>query len=138
MPIDIINSLRIDTKNMDSTYLDNNKSRSDIIVSEERVAGSSVFDEKASNVDSQSYEIGPKIQLAAMSTQTGAIKSWNKLLKKHKSLFSELKYNMVKANIKGKGTVYRLQTQVLPSIAFAKQLCKKLKAKETPCLVIKN
>ena len=132
MPMDIIKSLRIDTSNMDTNDIDNSKIEySDHIDNYEKGKDSV-------NIDILTVKKGPRLQLAAMSTENGVIKSWNNLLKLHKSLLSDLKYNTVKADIQGKGTIYRLQTEVLPSISFAQQLCEALKAKNTPCLVIKK
>ncbi|MBT5048380.1 MAG: SPOR domain-containing protein [Rhodospirillaceae bacterium] len=78
-----------------------------------------------------------RIQIASLRSQGDAKKAWGRLTKKHKDLFGKLQSNIVRVDLKGKGTFYRLQAGPLADRPSAKTLCSRLKKRKIGCLVVK-
>lgn len=78
-----------------------------------------------------------RIQIASLRSQGDAKKAWGRLAKQHKDLFSSLQSKIVRINLKGKGTFYRLQAGPLADRPTASKLCSKLKKRKIGCLVVK-
>lgn len=76
-------------------------------------------------------------QLMSSSNKQTVEKAWPKILAKHKALLSDMSYKIVKADIVGKGTFYRLQVGSFASRDKANALCKKLKAAKQDCIPAK-
>jgi cell division septation protein DedD len=78
-----------------------------------------------------------RIQIASLRSQADAKKAWGRLTKKHKDLFGTLKSKIVRVDLKGKGTFYRLQAGPLGDQSSARAFCSKLKKRKIGCLVVK-
>ncbi|MBR5129930.1 MAG: SPOR domain-containing protein [Alphaproteobacteria bacterium] len=76
-------------------------------------------------------------QLMSSSNKQTVEKAWPKILAKHKALLSNMSYKIVKADIAGKGTFYRLQVGNFNTRDMANALCKKLKAQKQDCIPAK-
>lgn len=76
-------------------------------------------------------------QLMSSSNKQTVEKAWPKILAKHKALLSDMTYKIVKADIAGKGTFYRLQVGSFKNRNMAAALCKKLKAQKQDCIPAK-
>jgi cell division septation protein DedD len=79
---------------------------------------------------------GYKVQLASLSTKALAEKEWVILKRKHKDLLKDLSFSVVKADVKGKGTFYRVQAGPLPSKEEAARFCKKLTSQGAACMLV--
>ena len=73
------------------------------------------------------------VQLISLPSKTGAEKAWPQILKAHSALLSGLPHDVVSAEIKGKGTFYRLRVGSFKTRNEAKSLCDKLKARKQDC-----
>lgn len=78
------------------------------------------------------------IQIASLRSQGDAKKAWGRLVKQHKDLFSTLQSKIVRVELKGKGTFYRLQAGPLVDKPSARTLCSQLKKRKIGCLVVKQ
>ncbi len=78
-----------------------------------------------------------RIQIASLRSQGDAKKAWGRLTKQHKDLFGKLQSKIVRVDLKGKGTFYRLQAGPLADRPSAKTLCSRLKKRKIGCLVVK-
>ena len=78
-----------------------------------------------------------RVQLAALRSQDAADNEWKKLQKAHPDLLSNLSVTVVKVDLTGKGTYFRVQAGAL-SEAAAKQLCSQLKQRKAECIVVKS
>ena len=76
-------------------------------------------------------------QLMSSSNKQTVEKAWPTILAKHKALLSNMSYKIVKADIAGKGTFYRLQVGSFTTRDKANALCKKLKAAKQDCIPAK-
>lgn len=76
-------------------------------------------------------------QLMSSSNKQTVEKAWPKILAKNKALLSDMSYKIVKADIAGKGTFYRLQVGSFKNRNMAAALCKKLKANKQDCIPAK-
>ena len=76
-------------------------------------------------------------QLMSSSNKQTVEKAWPKILAKNKALLSNMSYKIVKAEIAGKGTFYRLQVGSFKNRNMAAALCKKLKANKQDCIPAK-
>ncbi len=74
------------------------------------------------------------VQLMSATKKESAEKAWPQMLKKHKALLSNMSYAIVKADIPGKGTYYRLRVGNFQTREQANALCKKLKARKQDCV----
>ncbi|HLF59382.1 MAG TPA: SPOR domain-containing protein, partial [Alphaproteobacteria bacterium] len=78
-----------------------------------------------------------RVQLAALRSEAAADTEWKKLQKSFPDLLSSLSPNVVKVDLQGKGTFYRLQAGGLSESA-AKDLCEELKRRKAECIVVKS
>lgn len=76
-------------------------------------------------------------QLMSSSKKATVEKSWPTILAKHKGLLSNMPHKIVKADIAGKGTFYRLWVGNFANKNEATALCKKLKAQKQDCVAAK-
>ncbi len=76
-------------------------------------------------------------QLMSSSNKATVEQAWPKILAKHKALLSDMSHKIVKAEIAGKGTFYRLQIGNFKTRDMANALCKKLKAQKQDCIPAK-
>ena len=99
----------------------------------------------ASTKASQGTKVAPSmpagqtwhVQLISLPSKAGAEKAWPKILKANSSLLSGLPHDIVAAEIKGKGTFYRLRVGSFKTRDEAKSLCDKLKARKQDCTLTK-
>ena len=77
------------------------------------------------------------VQLISLPSKSGAEKAWPKILKAHSALLSGLPHDVVAAEIKGKGTFYRLRVGSFKTRDEAKSVCDKLKARKQDCTLTK-
>lgn len=76
-------------------------------------------------------------QLLSSTKKESVEKAWPQMLKKHNALLSNMSYDIVKADIAGKGTYYRLRVGNFQTREQADALCKKLKARKQDCVPAK-
>lgn len=76
-------------------------------------------------------------QLMSSSNKQTVEKAWPGILSKNKSLLSNMSHNIVKADIPGKGTFYRLKVGNFKTRDMAAALCAKLKANKQDCIPAK-
>lgn len=76
-------------------------------------------------------------QLLSGTKKETVEKAWPQILVKHKALLSNMSYVIVKADIPGKGTYYRLRVGNFQTRDQANALCKKLKARKQDCVPAK-
>lgn len=77
---------------------------------------------------------GWAVQISSANSEALAWATWNTMLKSHKNLASE-KPVVVKADLAGKGTVYRLRLPAFDSQQAAQSSCARLKAAGVACFV---
>ncbi len=87
----------------------------------------------ATKTDAQTW----RVQLISLPSKAGAEKAWPKILKAHSALLSGLPHDVIAAQIKGKGTFYRLRVGSFKTRDEAKSLCDKLKARKQECTLTK-
>ncbi len=80
---------------------------------------------------------GFRVQLVALRSEAAARTAWSGYLKKHADLFGMLKPTFARADIKGKGTFFRLQAGPLADAGAARVLCEKVKKRKMGCLVVR-
>lgn len=78
-----------------------------------------------------------RVQLAALRSQDAADGQWKKLQRTYPDLLSSLSVTVVKVDLTGKGTFFRLQAGALSESA-AKELCSQLKKRKAECIVVKS
>lgn len=78
-----------------------------------------------------------RVQLAALRSQDAADGQWKKLQKTYPDLLSSLSVTVVKVDLTGKGTFFRVQAGALSESA-AKELCSQLKQRKAECIVVKS
>jgi hypothetical protein len=78
-----------------------------------------------------------RVQLAALRTQEDAQREWEKLRRAHPDLLGPLTLNVVRADLAGRGTFYRIQAGPLGDDGAAKELCRRLAEKKVGCLVVR-
>lgn len=76
-------------------------------------------------------------QLMSSSNKTAVEKAWPQILSKHKALLGNMPHEIVRANISGKGTFYRLRIGHFQTRDQANELCQKLKARKQDCVPAK-
>lgn len=76
-------------------------------------------------------------QLFSSTDKAKVEKTWQTILAKHKGLLSDMPMNIVRAEIAGKGTFYRLQVGDFSTKERAANLCAKLKAQKQDCIPAK-
>ncbi len=78
-----------------------------------------------------------RVQLFASNNKSAIEKAWKRILKAHNALLSDMSYTIESAQIKGKGTFYRLKVGQFSSRDMAASLCAKLKARKQDCVPAK-
>ncbi len=76
-------------------------------------------------------------QLFSSTDKAKVERIWKTISVKHKGLLSDMPMNIVRAEIAGKGTFYRLQVGDFSTKERAANLCAKLKAKKQDCIPAK-
>ncbi|MBE6446588.1 MAG: SPOR domain-containing protein [Alphaproteobacteria bacterium] len=76
-------------------------------------------------------------QLFSSTDKAKVEKTWKTISAKHKGLLSDMPMNIVRAEIAGKGTFYRLQVGDFSTKERAANLCAKLKAQKQDCIPAK-
>lgn len=76
-------------------------------------------------------------QLMSSSNKQTVEKAWPGILAKNKALLSNMSHQIVKADIPGKGTFYRLKVGNFKTRDMAAALCAKLKTKKQDCIPTK-
>lgn len=79
---------------------------------------------------------GFKIQLGAFRDRATAKQGWETVRTRHKDLAAGLKPAIVKAEVKNKGTFYRLQAGPVDDMASARALCEKFKSSRLGCFPV--
>lgn len=80
---------------------------------------------------------GMRVQLASSPNEAAAEKLMGSISSRHAGLLRQSKLSLVRAELAGKGTFYRIQTQPMDKGA-ANDLCASLKAAQQSCLVVKS
>ena len=78
-----------------------------------------------------------RIQLASVRSQKAAEKAWGRYKFNHSELFGKLEYKIVRVNLKGKGTYYRLQAGPLADVSAARLLCSQAKKRKIECIIVR-
>lgn len=78
-----------------------------------------------------------KVQLYSSTDKAKVEKQWQTISKKQKALVSDMPMQIVKADIAGKGTFYRLQVGAFETRQMAANLCAKLKKQKQDCIPAK-
>lgn len=81
---------------------------------------------------------GPRLQLGAYRDEATAMNGWKRLVAATGDLLLGLEPEIVKAEIAGKGTYYRLRAGPLPKGRNANALCESLQEQGFPCMVVKG
>ena len=77
------------------------------------------------------------MQLFSSTDKAKVEKEWQAISKKQKALVSDMPMQIVKADIAGKGTFYRLQVGAFETRQMAANLCAKLKKQKQDCIPAK-
>lgn len=75
------------------------------------------------------------IQLSAQTDPEMARNLWNKLADKHSDILSDLTPYIIKVQIDGKGTIYRVRAGGFGDRKVGKHICKRLKRRRVTCYV---
>ena len=78
-----------------------------------------------------------RVQIASLRSEENVKNLWKKIKKKYPKLFQNLNIFIVRAEIKGKGTYFRLQLGPLKSSKPARELCQKIRTIKTGCFIVK-
>lgn len=78
-----------------------------------------------------------RIQLASVRSQKAAEKAWGGYKFNHSALFAKLEPKIVRVNLKGKGTYFRLQVGPLANESAARSLCAQAKKKKIGCIIVR-
>lgn len=78
-----------------------------------------------------------RVQLAALRTPEDAGREWDRLRRAHPDLLGSLTLNVVRADLGGRGTFYRIQAGPIGDDNAAKELCRRLAEKKVGCLVVR-
>lgn len=79
---------------------------------------------------------GYRIQLAALRSESEAQATWKRLSSRHKNFLGNQQANIVKTELGGLGTFYRVQLGPFPSKAESQQLCKNFKQGGLDCFLL--
>jgi hypothetical protein len=88
---------------------------------------------KATKTSSSVY----RVQLASVRSQKAAAQAWGRHKFDHAELFGKLEPKIVRVELKGKGTYYRLQAGPLPNAAAARSLCSQAKKRKIGCILVR-
>lgn len=79
-----------------------------------------------------------KIQLAAVRSEDGVMKEWDRLRRRHSDLLGSLEPSVMRADLgPGKGVFFRLRAGPLADEGKAKDLCAKLTERKVGCLIVR-
>ena len=78
---------------------------------------------------------GYMIQISAQTDPTMAQNLWDKMARKHSDLLGNLTPYIIKVQISGKGTIYRVRAGGFGSKAAGSRLCSRLKRRRVTCYV---
>ena len=79
-----------------------------------------------------------RVQVASLASQDAAEGVWTKLQSGNADLLGAIAVNVEKAEINGRGTFYRVQTQSFSERKAADDLCSSLKARNLTCIVVRT
>jgi cell division septation protein DedD len=80
---------------------------------------------------------GWRIQIASLQSEAAAKTAWGRLTEKNGDLFGKLRHQIVRIDIAGKGTFYRVQAGPLANAEEATSLCSRVKQRKIGCLVVR-
>ncbi len=78
-----------------------------------------------------------RIQLASVRSRRAAEKAWGRYKFDHSALFGKLESNIVRVDLKGKGTFYRLQAGPFSDASAARSLCSQAKKRKIGCIIVR-
>ena len=78
-----------------------------------------------------------RVQIASLRSDEAAKRAWTTLRGKNADLFGKMSMRVVKADIKGKGTYYRVQAGPVSDAATARALCTKAKQRKIGCIIVR-
>jgi cell division septation protein DedD len=78
-----------------------------------------------------------RIQIASLKSEEAAKSAWSRLSKQNGDLFGKLQHQIVRIDLAGKGTFYRLQAGPLADASQAQALCSRVKQRKIGCLVVR-
>jgi len=81
---------------------------------------------------------GFRIQIASVRSHKVASQAWSRHKFNHATLFGKLKSMIVRVNLKGKGTFYRVQAGPFANEAAARSVCSKAKKRKIGCIIVRN
>jgi hypothetical protein len=81
---------------------------------------------------------GFRVQLASFRSDEEATKAWRSFQQQYSSLLGGISHNVEKADVAGRGTFHRLQTQAFADKNAADALCASLKKAGRDCLVVRR
>jgi len=79
---------------------------------------------------------GYRIQLAALRSESEAQATWKRLVSRHKNLLGDRQSNIVRTELGGLGTFYRVQLGPFASKTESQQLCKSFKQGGLDCFLL--
>jgi hypothetical protein len=83
--------------------------------------------------------IGPyRVQLGSFGTTEGAQRRWQELRGRHADVIGRLQMVVERVEVRGKGTVYRLQAGPLQSPGDVQKLCAALHKRKVGCFAVKS
>jgi hypothetical protein len=77
------------------------------------------------------------VQLGSFKSHEEAKKEWTRIYKGHTDLVHNLGHKIIKAQVKNKGTYYRLRAHGLADVVEAKALCASFAERRQPCFPVK-
>lgn len=78
-----------------------------------------------------------RIQLASVRSRKAAEKAWGRYKFDHAELFGKLEAKIVRVDLKGKGTYYRLQAGPFADASAARSLCSQVKKRKIGCIIVR-
>jgi hypothetical protein len=87
------------------------------------------------NKEGSKERSGYKIQIASFRSKASAEKAWRTISRSNEDILKQLKPNIVRAQIKNRGTWYRLQALPIKDLRSARAICVELKRRKIGCLV---
>ena len=81
---------------------------------------------------------GFRIQIASVRSHKAATRAWGRHKLNHAALFGTLEPKIVRVNLKGKGTFYRLQAGPFANETAARSVCSTAKKRKIGCIIVRN
>lgn len=78
-----------------------------------------------------------RIQLASVRSRRAAEKAWGRYQFNHSALFGKLEPNIIRVDLKGRGTFYRLQAGPFSDALAARSLCSEAKKRKIGCIIVR-